>query len=98
MMKRLQPRNFINRLATEHTCALYDSHLNLNRLASETEIEEFIHLDMGNEVDWSSMHKQSIEYAEAKKSTMKMLRCRRNSGDWGRKAHSGRERVDGRES
>ncbi|CDY17862.1 BnaC04g03570D [Brassica napus] len=77
MMKRLQPRNFINRLATEHTCAVC--------------------LSKGNEVDLSSMHKQSIEYAEAKKSTMKMLRCRRNSGDWGRKAHSGRERVDGRE-
>ncbi|KAH0882256.1 hypothetical protein HID58_058352, partial [Brassica napus] len=29
------------------------------------------HLCGGNEVDLSSMHKQSIEYAEAKKSTMK---------------------------
>ncbi|CAF1804578.1 unnamed protein product [Brassica napus] len=81
-----------------HQSISYRTHLcGVLIKTSETEIEEFIHLDMGNEVDLSSMHKQSIEYAEAKKSTMKMLRCRRNSGDWGRKAHSGRERVDGRE-
>ncbi|KAF8079464.1 hypothetical protein N665_1026s0021 [Sinapis alba] len=41
------------------------------KLTSETEIEKFIHLDMGNEVDLSPLHKMSIEYAEAKKRAMK---------------------------
>ncbi|CAF2058400.1 BnaC06g14520D [Brassica napus] len=41
------------------------------KLTSETEIEKFIHFDMGKEVDLSSIHKQSIEYAEAKKRAMK---------------------------
>ncbi|KAF8102946.1 hypothetical protein N665_0190s0063 [Sinapis alba] len=41
------------------------------KLTSETEIEQFIHLDMGNEVDLSPLHKMSIEYAEAKKRAMK---------------------------
>ncbi|XP_056865952.1 uncharacterized protein LOC108851983 isoform X2 [Raphanus sativus] len=41
------------------------------KLASETEIEKFIHLDMGNEVDLSSLRKMSMEYAEAKKRTVK---------------------------
>ncbi|KAG2325068.1 hypothetical protein Bca4012_039550 [Brassica carinata] len=41
------------------------------KLTSETEIEQFIHLDMGNEVDLSAQHKMSIEYAEAKKRAMK---------------------------
>ncbi|XP_018452705.1 uncharacterized protein LOC108823895 [Raphanus sativus] len=41
------------------------------KLSSETEIEQFIHLDMGNEVDLSAQHKMSIEYAEAKKRAMK---------------------------
>ncbi|ESQ39571.1 hypothetical protein EUTSA_v10000991mg [Eutrema salsugineum] len=41
------------------------------KLNSNTEIEQFIHLDMGNEVDLSSLHKMSIEYAEAKKRAIK---------------------------
>ncbi|KAJ0250174.1 hypothetical protein HA466_0143570 [Hirschfeldia incana] len=41
------------------------------KLTSETEIEKFIHLDMGNEVDLSAQRKMSIEYAEAKKRAVK---------------------------
>ncbi|ESQ45163.1 hypothetical protein EUTSA_v10010555mg [Eutrema salsugineum] len=41
------------------------------KLNSNTEIEKFIHLDMGNEVGLSSLHKMSIEYAEAKKRAIK---------------------------
>ncbi|XP_019085336.1 PREDICTED: uncharacterized protein LOC104711887 [Camelina sativa] len=42
-----------------------------DKLLSETEIEQFIHLDMGNEVDLSSLHKRSLDYAEAKKRAIK---------------------------
>ncbi|CAH8268470.1 unnamed protein product [Arabidopsis lyrata] len=38
-----------------------------DRLISDTSIEQFIHLDMGKEVNLNSLDKMSIEYAEAKK-------------------------------
>ncbi|XP_023638309.1 uncharacterized protein LOC17885134 isoform X1 [Capsella rubella] len=42
-----------------------------DKLLSETEIEQFIHLDMGNEIDLSSLHRRSLDYAEAKKRAIK---------------------------
>ncbi|KAL1199273.1 hypothetical protein V5N11_017138 [Cardamine amara subsp. amara] len=42
-----------------------------DKLISASNIEQFIHLDMGNEVDLSSIHKMSIEYAEAKNRAIK---------------------------
>ncbi|CAN8254649.1 unnamed protein product [Cochlearia groenlandica] len=41
------------------------------KLISGTEIEKFIHLDMGNEVGLNSLHKKSTEYAEAKNRAIK---------------------------
>jgi snRNA-activating protein complex subunit 1 len=37
------------------------------KLICDTSINQFIHLDMGKEVDLNSLDKMSIEYAEAKK-------------------------------
>ncbi|KFK29952.1 hypothetical protein AALP_AA7G199100 [Arabis alpina] len=41
------------------------------KLISDTKIEQFIHLEMGNEVDLDSLHKMSSKYAEAKKRAIK---------------------------
>ncbi|VVB10554.1 unnamed protein product [Arabis nemorensis] len=41
------------------------------KLISDTKIEQFIHLEMGNEVDLDSLHKMSTKYAEAKKRAIK---------------------------
>ncbi|CAE6074883.1 unnamed protein product [Arabidopsis arenosa] len=46
-----------------------------DRLISDTTIEQFIHLDMGKEVNLNSLDKISIEYAEAKKRAIEGRFC-----------------------
>ncbi|XP_020881332.1 uncharacterized protein LOC9313345 isoform X1 [Arabidopsis lyrata subsp. lyrata] len=44
-----------------------------DRLISDTTIEQYIHLDMGKEVNLNSLDEMSIEYAEAKKRAIEGL-------------------------
>ncbi|VVB05991.1 unnamed protein product [Arabis nemorensis] len=57
-----------------HLTELQNARVRLayKKLISDTEIEKFIHMDMGNEVDLSSLHKMSIEYAKAKMRAIKV--------------------------
>ncbi|XP_023645631.1 uncharacterized protein LOC17899429 isoform X2 [Capsella rubella] len=55
----------------EIAAAVAKEMLDKNRLLSETEIEQFVHLDMGKELDLSSLHKTSLVYAVAKKRSIK---------------------------